>query len=78
LGIYDVLNKYKSQTKIGYDLNGLAKLLVFGRILWPDSKLETFEERDNYLFDVTSSDNLYEIYRALDCLDKVSESIQNG
>ncbi|WP_213997324.1 IS1634 family transposase [Tepidanaerobacter syntrophicus] len=76
LGIYDVLNKHKSQTKIGYDLNGLAKLLVFGRILWPDSKFETFEGRDSYLFDVTSSDNLYEIYRALDCLDEESEAIQ--
>ncbi|NSW93004.1 MAG: transposase, partial [Firmicutes bacterium] len=76
LGIYDVLNKHKSQTKIEYDLNGLAKLLVFGRVLWPDSKFETFEGRDNYRFPVTSSDNLYEIYRALDCLDEESEAIQ--
>ncbi len=39
LGIYDVLNKYKSNSKLEYDLNGIAKLLVFGRMLWPDSKL---------------------------------------
>lgn len=76
LGIYDVLNKHKSQTRIGYDLNGLAKLLIFGRILWPDSKFETFERRDSYLFDVTSSGNSYEIYRALDCLDEESDAIQ--
>lgn len=76
LGIYDVLNKHKSQTRIGYDLNGLAKLLIFGRILWPDSKFETFERRDSYRFAVTSSDNLCEIYRALDCLNEKSEAIQ--
>lgn len=76
LGIYDVLNKRKSQTKIEYDLNGLAKLLVFGRILWPDSKFETFEGRDSYRFPITSSDNLYEIYRALDCLDEEADAVQ--
>jgi len=75
LGIYDVLNKHKSMTKIEYDLNGLAKLLVFGRALCPDSKVETFRERDRYAFDVTSSDSLIEAYRALDCLNKKSEAI---
>ncbi len=76
LGIYDVLNKHKSQTKIEYDLNGLAKLLVFGRILWPDSKLETFRGKDQYAFDVADSDNLIEAYRSLDVLHEKSEAIQ--
>lgn len=76
LGIYDVLNKHKSTTRIEYDLNGLAKLLVFGRVLCPDSKVETFKERNRYAFDVTSSDNLIEVYRALDCLDEKSQAIQ--
>jgi hypothetical protein len=76
LGINDVLAKHKSMTKLEYDLNGLAKLLIFGRILWPDSKCETFEGKNNYLFNVTSSENLYEIYRALDCLNNTSEAIQ--
>ena len=56
LGIYDVLNLHKSRSKLEYDLNGLAKLLVFGRVLWPDSKIGTFEERDRYLFGITSSE----------------------
>ena len=68
LGIYDVLNKYKSQSKIAYDLNGIAKLLIFGRILEADSKLGTFEGRERYLMEVCASDNLIEVYRALDCL----------
>lgn len=76
LGIYDVLNKHKSMTRIEYDLNGLAKLLVFGRVLDPDSKLETFKGRKGYAFDVTSSDNLIEVYRALDALDEKADAVQ--
>ena len=76
LGIYDVLNRYKSDAKLEYDINGLAKLLVFGRVLIPDSKQGTFNEKDRYVFDVTSSNNLKEIYRALDCLNLISDSIQ--
>jgi transposase len=76
LGIYDVLNKYKSNKKLEYDLNGLAKLLVFGRVMNPDSKLETFNEKGRYVFDVTSSDNLIEIYRVLDCLNSAALAIQ--
>ena len=76
LGIYDVLNKHKSMTKIEYDLNGLAKLLVFGRVLDPDSKLCTFNGRKGYAFDVTSSDQLIEVYRALDALNGKADAIQ--
>jgi len=76
LGIYDVLNKHKSNSKIEYDLNGHAKNLVFGRVLNPDSKSATWETRDGYLFDVVSSENLIEVYRTLDVLDEQSENIQ--
>lgn len=76
LGIYDVLNKYKSQNKIGYDLIGLAKLLVFGRILAPESKFATFENRDKFLFPVTKSETVKDIYYALDSLNERSEAIQ--
>lgn len=76
LGIYDVFNKHKSLTKIKYDLNGLAKLLIFGRVLCPDSKIKTFKGRKGYLFDVTSSDNLIHVYRALDALNEKADAIQ--
>jgi transposase len=76
LGVYDVLNRYKSDSKLEYDLNGIARLLVFGRLLWPDSKLGTFEKRDRYLFGVAQSANEREIYRALDCLDQCADAIQ--
>ena len=76
LGIYDVLNKHKSTRGLRYDLNGLSKLLIFGRVLDPDSKLGTHESRNRYLFDVTPSEDPAEIYRALDCLHEKAQSIQ--
>ena len=77
LGIDMLLNRIKSDSKIEYDLNGLTKLLVFGRILDPQSKKKTFENKDKYLFDVVSSDDINQIYRTLDVLSDNSKKIQN-
>jgi transposase len=76
LGIYDVLNLQKSRSKLEYDLNGITRLLVFGRALSPCSKRETYEQKGDYLFNVTKSENLIHIYRTLDVLDEKSETIQ--
>lgn len=77
LGIAELLNRIKSDSKIEYDLNGLTKLLVFGRILEPQSKKKTFENRNKYLFNVTSSDDINQIYRTLDVVSENSKKIQN-
>lgn len=77
LGIYDLLREIKSNSKIEYDLNGITKLLVFGRILNPQSKKKTFENKDNYLFPVTTCEDINQLYRALDVLDKNFKKIQN-
>ena len=76
LGIYDVLNLQKSRSKIQYDLNGMAKLLIFGRVLAPASKSATWRSNDDYIFGVSSSEKEYEIYRALDVLNEKSDTIQ--
>lgn len=76
LGVYDVLNLHKSRRKFEYDLNGLVRLLVFGRVLDPDSKIGTFEGKGRYMFGVTSSEAPIEIYRTLDCLHEKAESLQ--
>lgn len=77
LGIDTLLNRIKSDSKIEYDLNGLTKLLVFGRILEPASKKKTFENRDKYLFPVTICEDLNDIYKVLNVLEKNSKKIQN-
>lgn len=73
LGITDFLNIIKSDSKIEYDLNGLIKLLVFERILDPQSKKKTFENRNKYLFDVVNSDDINQIYRTLEVLSENSK-----
>lgn len=77
LGIYDLLREIKSDSKIEYDLIGLTKILVFGRILDPQSKKKTFEYRNKYLFQVVDSNDINQIYRALDVLSENSKQIQN-
>ena len=77
LGISEVLNRIKSDSKIEYDLNGLTKLLVFERILNPQSKKKTFENKNCYLFPVTTSKDLNDVYKTLDVLEKNSKKIQN-
>ena len=76
LGVNEVLTLHKSRSKLEYDLNGIARLLVFGRALWPDSKCGTFEQRGRYLFNVADSEELHDVYRALDRLDSASVPVQ--
>jgi len=76
LGIYDVLNLHKSRSKIEYDINGLVKLLVFGRVLDPGSKSATWSSKGDYVFPVAASDLRIEIYRVLDVLYKKAGTIQ--
>lgn len=77
LGIADILRRIKSDSKIEYDLNGLTKLFVFGRILNQQSKKKTFKNKDKYLFPVTTHEDEQTIYRSLDVLAENSKKIQN-
>ena len=77
LGIYDLLREIKSNSKLEYDLNGLTKLLIFERILDPQSKKKTFENKDKFLFSVVDSNDINQIYRTLDVLSENSKKIQN-
>lgn len=70
-----VITRHKSRKKVSYDLLGLSKLLVYGRILRPKSKFKTFEQREKYAFPVTDSDNLHQIYYSLDELDSMKSSL---
>ena len=77
LGISQYLNQIRSKSKIEYDLNGITKMLVFGRILNPQSKKKTFETRDQYLFPIVDCKEIKEVYRVLDVLEENSKKIQN-
>jgi hypothetical protein len=76
LGIGEVLAKHKSRQRISYDLSGIAKLLVYGRVLEPGSKLATFTGRGGYLLPITKCEDVNEVYAALDELSALSAPIQ--
>lgn len=76
LGIDKLLQLEKSKSKIEYDLDGITRLLVYDRILHPSSKQGSFESKDDYIFPITTTTDVHEVYRALDVLADKNESIQ--
>ncbi|WP_295085853.1 IS1634 family transposase [Ruminococcus sp.] len=66
LGVNAAINSYKSFSKIKYDVLGLFRLLVYGRILNPASKAATFAQNDDYYDPIVCSDYMYNIYDTLD------------
>lgn len=57
----DIRRQYR---RVGYNLNHVFQLLVFGRILSPDSKLGTWRDRSRLLFNADFSDD--DVYRSLE------------
>ena len=72
LKLHDFMKKVK--TKSNYDLATALKLLVFQRILNPNSKLATVESQADLFGDWDI--NLNAIYRYLDKLDEIKNDIQ--
>lgn len=66
LGLNAAINSYKGFSQIEYDILGLFRLMVYGRILNPASKAETFRQNDDYYEPIVKSNYLYNIYDALD------------
>lgn len=72
----DVFWKKKLQGKaIKYNLELIFRLLVISRVLYPASKMRTFEERSIY-FENIDGFSLDDIYHALDLIDANQEALQ--
>lgn len=66
LGVIKVVNSYKCFSKIEYDLLGYIRLMIYGRILNPASKISTVRQNGNYYEPITKDTYEYHIYDALD------------
>ena len=67
LGLMAFFSSYKNFTKIQYNVYSFAKLMIFGRILNPASKLATVRQNDDYYESVLDKKhNPDNIYDALD------------
>jgi len=67
LGIMSFFASYKGFTKIQYNIYSFVKLMVFGRLLKPASKLSTLKQNDDYYDSVLDTghnpDNIYDTLR---------------
>ncbi len=77
LGLIAAINSYKGFSKIEYDILGLFRLLIFGRILNPASKSATFAQNDDYYDPIVKSDYMYNIYDALDFIHDHKKQLVN-
>ena len=76
LKIKDICNKIQSNYKFEFDLNEVLSYLVFARIIYPSSKLETFKQCQNFIEQPTFK--LHDEYRALSYIANNVDLIQES
>ena len=76
LKIKDICNKIQSQYKFEFNLNEVLSYLVFARIIFPSSKLETFKQCQNFIEQPTFK--LHDEYRALSYIANNIDLIQEN
>lgn len=74
LDISTFINYYQNTKSVKFELNKALKLLVFSRILNPDSKLQTLNSKGFYIEDFNL--DLNNIYRSLDLIDEIKDELQ--
>ena len=73
LGIYEFLKEKSSKLKIEYNLQDIFELLVYSRILFPNSKLSTYNHKDLYFENYDFSEK--NMYRSFDYLANYKDEI---
>ena len=68
LGLDECLASIKQASRIQYDLQGIVRLLTYGRILEPDSKIATMRTNNDYYQPLVKSSNEDNVYDVLDII----------
>ena len=68
LGLDGLFASVKFSLQIEYDLQGIVRLLTYGRILEPASKMATMQQNDKYYVPLVKSSNDDNVYDALDII----------
>jgi hypothetical protein len=76
LGLHDISKEISSKYKFTYDFDSVLSRLLYGRILFPSSKLNTFQ-LSKTLLEMPHFD-LQHIYRGLEVIAKESDFIQSS
>ena len=75
LGMTYYFQHYKNYTRAQFDLLGFFRLLVYGRILNPASKIATVRQNDDYYSPVLADPYDFNVYDTLDFIYDFKESI---
>jgi len=75
LKIDNICKKISSKYKFKYDLNNILSRLVYSRIIYPSSKLATYELSTKFI--EQPNFDLQNIYRALEIISKENDLIQS-
>ena len=80
LNIKNICENIKSKYQFHFDLNEILSYLVYARIIYPSSKLETFKQCQNFI--EQPNFKLHDEYRALsyiaDNMDYIQENLFNN
>lgn len=74
LGLPQICSTISDKSKFKFDLGDIVAKLVYGRILFPDSKLATWRQSQSFI--ETPQFELEDIYRSLSVLSRQSDYIQ--
>lgn len=69
------INKFKTRQMSEFKINNIAKLLVFSRCLFPDSKKATYNNKNTFF--ENNNFSLKEIYNALTYIEPFKEKLQS-
>ncbi|QAT61814.1 IS1634 family transposase [Acidilutibacter cellobiosedens] len=76
LGIHNICSEIKKKYKFNFNLDSILSRLIYGRILFPGSKLSTYELSSELI--EPPDFQLQHIYRALEIIAKESDFIQSS
>lgn len=77
LGIISLFASYKAHTKIQFDLVGFFRLLVYGRIINPSSKIAATKQNDDYYDQIVKDMYKFNVYDTLDFIYDYKKQITN-
>ena len=75
LGMKEICQEISKRHEFEYNLSEILEMLVYTRIIYPGSKLSSYELASRFFEKPTFS--LHHVYRALDVLNQESDFIQN-
>ena len=76
LGIHKICKEISKKYKFDFDLDSILSRLIYGRIIFPSSKLSTYKLSKKFI--EQPNFDLHQVYRALEVLAKETDFIQSS